>query len=53
MFGVSGVFFQGSGFRHCGRPWMIALALPPAGGKRMTSYLAFSVAFFATSCVEM
>ena len=53
MFGVSGVFFHGSGFLHCGSPCTIACTLPPAGGNRMTSYFAFSDAFLATSCVLM
>ena len=53
MFGVSGVFFHGIGFRHIGIPSMIAVPLPLVGGKRITSYFAFRFGFFATSCVLM
>ena len=53
MFGVSAEFFHGIGLRHIGMPSMIACPLPPAGGKRITSYFAFRFASFATSCVLM
>jgi hypothetical protein len=32
---------------------MIAVRMPPAGGKRITSYFAFRFGVFATSCVLM
>ena len=53
MFGVSGVFFQGIGFRHIGIPWTIDCALPLVGGKRMTSYFALRLGSFATSWTLM
>ena len=53
MFGVSGDFFHGIGFRHIGRPSMIACALPPPGANRITSYFARRFGVRATSCVLM
>ena len=53
MFGVSGEFFHGIGFRHMGMPWMIALALPPPGPIRITSHFARGSAVFAKSAVLM
>lgn len=53
MFGVSGVFFHGIGFRHIGIPWMIDDGLPPPGPNTITSYFAFRSASFVTSCTLM
>src|SRR5579883_388084 len=53
-FGVSGVFFHGSGFPHAvGIPFTTALALEknPTGGNKITSYFAFKSPAFAITWV--
>ena len=52
-FGVSGVVFHGSGFRHIGIPATICCAPRPTGGNTSTSHLEFRLASFATTCVLM
>src|SRR5688500_1863223 len=53
MLGVSSDCFHGMGFRHIGRPCTMDCALPPPGGKRITSYLARRFASRDASCVLM
>src|SRR5580704_17929532 len=55
-FGLSGVFFHGSGFPQVlGRPLMTAVGLEkkPTGGNRMTSYLDRKSLIFPTVYVLM
>src|SRR5580704_19388115 len=55
-FGVSGVFFHGSGLPQAlGKPLMMAVGLEkkPTGGNRMTSYLALRSLVLERVCVLM
>jgi hypothetical protein len=53
MFGVSGVVFHGSGFRHIGIPATICCAPRPTGGNTSTSHFPMRLASFATTWVLM
>ena len=50
-FGVSAVFFHGSGLPHIGMPLTMASGPRPTGGKTIASNFALRSASFAICCV--